>query len=141
MEKVVIIAIRLSLLALACVFTLCNISCSNDEDGYNTDTLIGEWISVPSSKVNTPVSTYSFKADGTGFFESSAGVWADFNYTTSGGYDAPTGSIYFRFVFVNSEYHSVWRSESSGSYWVFGDSLRLTVDGINTILYTRKKYR
>ena len=96
---------------------------------------------MPSSKVNTPVFTYSFKADGTGFFESSAGVWADFKYTTSGGNNSPMGSIYLKYVFVNSKYNSVWRSERSGSYRVFGDSLRLTDDGINTILYTRKKYR
>jgi hypothetical protein len=105
------------------------------------NTLIGEWVSVPGGEGNTYDLTYQFNSDGTGFYNSSGGVWAGFDYTTSGGYDAPGGSIYFRFVFVDSVYHSVWRSESSGSYIVFGDSLRLSDDGINTKLYTRKKIR
>ena len=141
MKKVTIIASRLSLFTFACIFTLYFVSCSNDEEGDNIDTLIGEWVSVPGGKGNTYDLTYQFNSDGTGFYKSSGGVWADFKYTTSGGYDAPVGSIYFKFVFVNSEYHSVWRSESSGSYRVFGDSLRLSTDGINTRLYTRKRYK
>jgi len=132
---------QLTNLIMMAIVSASLLSCGSDDDDSNTDTLIGEWISVPSSKVNTPVFTYSFKADDTGFFESSAGVWADFKYTTSGGYNSPMGSIYLKYVFVNSKYNSVWRSERSGSYRVFGDSLRLTDDGINTILYTRKKYR
>lgn len=119
------------------------ISCSTDDDDNNTNsnTLIGEWVSVPGGKGNTYDLTYEFNSDGTGFYRSSGGVWADFKYTTSGGYNSPAGSIYFQFVFVNSEYHNVWRNESSGSYRVFGDSLRLSTDGINTRLYTRKKYK
>lgn len=132
---------QLTNLIMMAIVSASLLSCGSDDDDSNTDTLIGEWISVPSGKVNTPVFTYSFKEDGTGFFESSAGVWADFKYTTSGGYNSPMGSIYLKYVFVNSKYNSVWRSERSGSYRVFGDSLRLTDDGINTILYTRKKYR
>lgn len=130
-------------IVMAVMMIVIFVSCSSDDDenSANKNTLIGEWVSVPGGKGNAYDLTYQFNSDGTGFYKSSGGVWADFNYTTSGGYDAPTGSIYFRFVFVNSEYHSVWRSESSGSYRVFGDSLRLTTDGINTRLYTRKQYK
>lgn len=119
------------------------VSCSSDEDtnNANKNTLIGEWVSVPEGKGNTYDLTYEFNSDGTGFYRSSGGVWADFKYTTSGGYDSPAGYIYFKFVFVNDEHHNVWRSESSGSYRVFGDSLRLSTDGINKRLYTRKKYK
>lgn len=138
--KVFQITGRLALLALSCIFTLYLASCSNeDDDESNTDTLIGEWISVP--KGDSYTLTYRFRNDGTGDYNSSGGVWGDFKYSTSGGYSSPVGYIYFQFVFVNSEYHSVWRSESSGSYRVFGDSLRLSTDGINTRLYTRKKYK
>ena len=134
---------KLITILLVVTMSVSFISCSTDDDNNNSNsnTLIGEWVSVPEGKGNTYDLTYEFNSDGTGFYRSSGGVWADFKYTTSGGYDSPAGSIYFQFVFVNSEYHNVWRNESSGSYRVFGDSLRLSTDGINTRLYTRKKYK
>ena len=132
---------RVAVLALACMTTLCFTACSADDSGNggggndSANTIIGTWVSETGK---TPIWTYSFRMDGTGRFESTNGATATFKYTTSGGYEAPSGSIYFQFVNYYEGYVS--RSESSGSYRVFSrDSLRLSTDGINKHIYIRKK--
>lgn len=123
--------LRLAVAAMiAMVFTsVVFSSCKKEDADYS---IIGMWCSTDRTTM------YRFDDDGRGVYEGGGGIRENFTYTTSPvGYDG--GTIGMKFTYYNDGYVS--HSYSSGSYRIYGDTLRLSLNGRPAKFYIRSWMR
>lgn len=114
-------ASRLAVLALAFLTSICFNACSSSDDDDSSEPLnsiVGTWrYEDTEDKI---VQKLTFLKNGTGYYECSLGIWAEFKY------EAKNGKIIGEYVIVQSDY-DFEEGPFSWDYRIWGDNLIIKI--------------
>ena len=118
--KIFLSASRLTVLALALLTSFCFNACSSDDDDNEPiNSIVGTWIQEDST--DNVVEKITFWKNGTGYYECSLGIWAEFKY------EVKNGKIIGEYVIIKSNYDDLKKGPFTWDYRIWGDKLILKI--------------